>query len=153
MIDYASVYSALYSRLATHADGALARALLGSFPSSFPPDPSFAAQKAVFPAEKLSAFAGSGVTLPWAVWRALPTAGASGDMRSIGGAWWLYTAPNAGSRPLHQLAAALETLYGYTSALAITGGRLGITFVGSIVPDATLGLNALEVRIGYLQRG
>lgn len=153
MIDYAAIYAALYGRAASGSAGATLRALLGTFPAPFPLDSAFAGQRAVFPADRLGAFAASGVTLPWLVWRAGAAAGASGQMRDLGASWWAYAAPNAGSYPLHQIAAMLETLYGYTNALVIAGGRTRVTFIGRPFPDAALGLNGMEIRVGFTQLG
>lgn len=153
MVDYATLYASLYSRAAVDSAGATLRALLGTFPNPFATDTTFNGKAAAFPAEKLSAFAGAGVVLPWLVWRAGSVGGASRDIRDLAASWWVYAAPGAGSRPLHQIAKELETLYGYTNALALSGGRVGITFVGQPRADAALGLTGLEVRIGFRQLG
>lgn len=133
-IDYAATYAALYSRAATDSAGAAVRALLGGASS-------------VFPADKLGQVAG--VVLPWLVWRAGSVGGQSGEMRDTGASWWAYNTPAKGDHRLHEIAAALEALYGTQSVFAVTGGRLLVTFVGQPRVDQALGLNGLEIRIGF----
>jgi hypothetical protein len=134
MMDYAAIYAALYNRVATDLDGDAVRDLLGGASS-------------VFPADKLDNVAG--VVLPWLVWRAGAVASSSGEMRDIGASWWAYTAPNVGDKRLHEIASALETLYGSPSALALSDGRLAVTFVGQPRMDEVRKVRGLEVRIGF----
>jgi hypothetical protein len=152
-VDPAATYTSLYNRAATDSAGSALRALLGSFPTTFPADTAFANKKAVFPADRLGLFAGKGVTLPWLAWKERGVAGPSGGMRDVGGAWWVYAAPSAGSRALYLVAAALDALYGSAQTYALNGGRLGVTFIGQPFDDSKLGLAGLEVRIGFRRLG
>ncbi len=139
MIDYAGINASLFNRVATHADGAAVRALIPGGTAS------------IFERYQLKNVAGK--VFPWLVWAEAPTSGNSGDMRSLGGAWWIYVAPNSNVRALLTIASALETLYGYTHALAISGGRIGVTFRGQVFDDQSLTAMGMEVRIGYQERG
>jgi hypothetical protein len=133
-IDYADIYADLYTRAATDPDGTTLRALLGGATS-------------VFPAEKLGQVAG--VVFPWLVWRAGAVANTSGEMRDIQASWWAYVAPNIGDKRLHEIASALEALYGSSAALAFSDGRLSVTFIGQPRHDESLKARGLEVRIGF----
>lgn len=138
MIDYAALYASLYSRCATHADGAAVRALLGGASS-------------LFSYHEMGDLAGR--ALPYLVWEPGATAGAGGDQRVIFARWTAYAAPNKGPRPLHQIAAALETLYGYTNRLAISGGELVSNGPGQVFFSEALGLYGLIYVCSFLQRG
>ena len=125
-----AINSSLYSRAASHADGAAVRALVGS----------------VFDASDLGNLAGR--VLPYLVWRDRGVAGASYEMRDVLGAWFIYVAPGSGPRRLTAIADALEALYG-TTPLVIARGRLGVTYRGAVFRDEALTLDGMEVRIGY----
>lgn len=153
MIDYAAAYSALYTRAATDSAGANLRALLGAFPNPFPPASAFAGQAALFPRDMLERFAGKGVTLPWIIWAPGPISGASNEIRALSGSWWVYTAPSVGTQPPHRVAAAIDALYGSAEAYALGGGKLGVTHVGQPFSDQKLGLQGIEVRIGFKRLG
>lgn len=140
MIDYAAINASLYDRVATHADGAAVRALVGQ-----------GAVSSIFPRRDLKNVAGR--LFPWLVWAAAPASGDSGDMRQLGGAWWIYGAPNGDEYTLLAISAALETLYGYTNALAIPGGRIGVTFRGAAFESRDPIALGMEVRISYTARG
>lgn len=153
MIDYAAIYSDLYDRAATDSAGSALRALLGTFPNTFPPAASFAGQAAVFPRDMLERFAGKGVTLPWLVWAPGPVSGASREIRAAAGSWWAYAMLSMSTKSLHTIASAVDALYGSTAAYALDGGKLGITHVGQPFPDDKLGLQGIEVRIGLRRLG
>lgn len=137
-IDYQAIYTALYDRAATHADGAALRALLGGSSS-------------VFPAKDLGNL--SGKTLPYLVWRPLPIGGQSWGMRDVSASWWAYAAPALGTYALHGIAREVDNLYGIAAPFAIDGGRLAVTFIGAPFLDGALGLQGLEIRIGYTRLG
>lgn len=130
-------YSALYTRAASDSAGATLRALIGT--------------NGLFTRQELGTL--SGRVLPYLVWSEDGVAGASEGMRSINAAWWAYIARTGNPRTLHQIADALDRLYGSTAALAVPGGRLGVTFRGRPFVDDTLGLQGMEVRIGYRKLG
>lgn len=136
-IDVAAAYSDLYARAATHADGAAVRALLGT--------------NGLFTREQLNNL--SGRVLPYLVWADRGLAGQSGEMRSVNATWFVYVARNGNPRALHQIATALDVLYGSLSRFDIAAGRLGVTFIGPVFVDDTLGLKGIEVRIGYTRLG
>lgn len=136
-IDYAAVYSALYTRV-TDSDGAAVRALLGGTTS-------------VFPRAELNSL--SGRVLPYLVFAEGGVTGESEGMRDVLASWWAYIAHTGNPRRLYQIASELDELYGSMSALAIAGGRLGVTYIGRPFYDAALGLQGLEVRIGYRRLG
>jgi hypothetical protein len=140
VIDYATIYADLYERVASSDDGAAVRALLGG-------------ERSII-GGRLAFENTTNRVLPWLVWVVGDTPGNSGDMRTINAAWWAYIAPNAAESRLLEIAARLETLYGYTNALAIDGGRIGVTYRGRPFNDASKGnVLGMEIRIGFLQRG
>lgn len=142
IIDYASVYSALYSRAATDSAGNTLRALIAALGGG---------SSSIFPADKLGNLAGR--VLPYLVWKPQPVAGASESMRDVTASWFVYGAPNKGDLPLHQIAAALEDLYGAASRFAVSAGHLSVVFIGAPFLDEGLSLKGLEVRIGYRRLG
>lgn len=136
-IDYAATYSALYTRV-TGSSGAAVRALLGGTTS-------------VFPRDQLGNL--SGRVLPYLVFAEGGVTGQSEGMRDVLVSWWAYIAPGGNPRTLYQIASELDELYGSMSALAISGGRLGVTYIGRPFHDSALGLQGLEVRVGYRRLG
>ena len=125
-----AIYSSLYSRTATDAAGSAVLALVGS----------------VFDAGELGNL--NGKTLPYLVWRDRGVAGESWSMRDVNASWFIYSAPRTDPRKLTAIADALDALYG-TDPLAVTRGRLGITYRGPIFRDEALSLDGMEVRIGF----
>ena len=151
MIASTTVNADLYSRVATHADGAAVRALLGTFPSPFPTDPAYAGKAAVFARPRLKLFAGKGVTFPWLVWAPADIPGDSFEMVDVGGSWWAYVPLNGDERRLADIRSALESLY--QQRLAIAGGDLRVTHRGRAIDDAALTATGMETRIAYRTLG
>lgn len=135
-MNYLSIHQSIYDRA---VNDAATVALLGGSSS-------------IFAKERLPNVAASTV-LPWLMYSGGTTSGESGAQRDIVGSWWAYCAPHLGTAPLLNIASALETLYGHTNAHAISGGRTAVVFIGQTFIDSALGLNGLEIRVQYSQRG
>jgi hypothetical protein len=133
-VDYATHYSALYNRVAVDSDGAAVRALLGA--------------SGLMMFHELGTLAGK--TLPYLVWRP----GAAGNAgQDIFGAWTAYDAPNKGPYALHQIMAALHTLYGWSNRLDITGGEIVANGPGQVFYDDKLSLNGQQFVVSLLTIG
>jgi hypothetical protein len=134
-VDYATIYSALYNRVAVDSAGSAVRAMVGT----------------VMMFHELGNLAGK--TLPYLVWQPGVVSGASGTQRGIFGAWTAYTAPNAGPYALHQIMGALETLYGWQYRLALSGGEIVSNGAGQVFYDDDLSLNGQRFQVSFLTIG
>lgn len=138
-IDYQDIYEQLYDRAATDSAGATLRALLGNASS-------------VFPRKGLRNL--NGKVLPFLVWAPGAVSGQSNTMRDLNASWFVYCGPGKGPKVLHEIATALDDLYGSLAPFAIAYGRLQVTFIGQPFVDSALdGLEGVEVRIGYRRLG
>ncbi len=91
--------------------------------------------------------------LPWLVYLFRGISGASGGIRPLNGSFWAYCDSNLGEQRLLDIAGVLDDLFGAKSRTAILYGDLSIPYVGTILPDASLGgLIGLETRIQYIRR-
>lgn len=149
-MDYAAISSALYARAASDSAGATLRGLLGSNAGMT----AIAGQTAcIFRWSLLGRVKALAPATPWLVWRALGTSGQSGEERGVSASFFAYVSPAAGDTPLLTIASAIEALYGIDARYAIPGGKTSVTFIGQPFPDEILGLNGIETRIVYTQRG
>lgn len=139
MIDYLARYAALYNRVAVDSAGSAVRTLVGAGSVS-----------SIFPYSELNDLAGR--VQPYLVWKPGAVGGQGGDQRTLAAQWWIYVKPTDAPHKLHQIAAALETLYGYTNRLAIPGGELVSNGPGQPFPDKARG-EAMIFTITWLERG
>jgi hypothetical protein len=136
MIPLATILASLYSQVATATAGAAARARLTG---------------GVYPADQVLPPVGSAVQLPpfpFALWRAGPVNGATGDVRSVVGTWWVYTLPGQA----RQAALCIEAL---SAAYPRDAVGFGVTTAGPIGQefyDAALGANGRALTITYRRR-
>lgn len=134
-LELATISSALYDRIATHAAGAAVRALLGSAGSVIPADR--LGQRPLPPR-------------PLAVWRDGAVGGAALDMRTVTGTWWIYDDPGQGYSRIHAVVAALESAY---PPDALLDGRVRVGPIGQASDDRSLGgLLVRPLQIAYLRR-
>lgn len=131
----ASIASALWSRVATDADGAALRALLTS--------------DGVLTAAQLEGGAGALIAPPFVVWREGVVAGRGDVMRRVFGDWWVYV-PDNDTRQQALIIEAIEALY---TSWCIAWGRVEVGPVGQAAPDKAVGgLLARPVTISYVRR-
>jgi hypothetical protein len=140
MIDYTAIYAAIYNRAGTDSAGAAVRALLGA-----------GSQPSLFSYQELGNLAGR--VLPYLVWRPGAIGGRGGDQRTLAAQWVIYCKQADAPRTLHEIAKELETLYGYTNRLAISGGELVSNGPGQPFPDKALGCEGMIYTLSFLQRG
>jgi len=91
--------------------------------------------------------------LPWLVWLTKGLSGPSGVMRPLNISIWLYCDPIMGKKRLLDMASVVNDLFGSPSQKAIAGYDLSVVYIGTPLPDQSLGdVLGLETRIQSTRR-
>lgn len=131
-VNYASVYSSLYTLV---AGDAAVLALLG-------------ANGLMGSRRELARL--NGRVLPWLVWTYGPVSGDTGAMGDVFGSWWAYIARGQDESGLYAIARAVETAYKASAGLSIAGGRIHVGSYSQPAPDPTLGdVQAMQIPVYY----